>query len=313
MSQFERAERGTVTVEDLLRLKQSERPAPEFWNQFERELRAKQLAAIIEKRPWWVTLRLPQAMRYAARFQALVGAAAVMALSLVAVPEYRFSINSSVHNISPAPVVSLLERASVSGNRERIAPMAPVYEAPLADEFDGKLVSAEAMSALPTEVPNIHTEANLPVASVERPVSVGPGGLMALIPWAVPGMAADSAKPRESLTLGELPLVHFASAAFPGREANFSSRVEVDSIIVSAPVIAKASAGGTAPVASMSPRDVRRNRILTGLIVADNVSETERSPLAQVREVLANALDDDGLYDGVRRLGMGGDRLTLKF
>jgi hypothetical protein len=68
------------------------------------------------------------------------------------------------------------------------------------------------------------------------------------------------------------------------------------------------------PVAApLSPREVRRNRILTSLVVADNSSEIDRSRLGQVREVLASALDDDGLYDSVRRLGMGGDRLTLKF
>ena len=36
-----------VSLEDLLRLKRAERPAPEFWVQFERELRAKQLAALV--------------------------------------------------------------------------------------------------------------------------------------------------------------------------------------------------------------------------------------------------------------------------
>jgi len=29
--------------------------------------------------------------------------------------------------------------------------------------------------------------------------------------------------------------------------------------------------------------------------------------------VLTSSLDDDRLYDSVRRVGMGGDRLTLKF
>ncbi len=42
-----------VTVEDLLRLKRAERPPQEFWERFESEIRAKQLAAIVIRRPWW--------------------------------------------------------------------------------------------------------------------------------------------------------------------------------------------------------------------------------------------------------------------
>jgi hypothetical protein len=42
-----------ITVEDLLRLKRSERPPAEFWARFESEMRAKQLAAIVVRRPWW--------------------------------------------------------------------------------------------------------------------------------------------------------------------------------------------------------------------------------------------------------------------
>jgi len=48
--------KNKVTLEDLLRVKRAERPSTEFWGQFESELRAKQLTAIIEKRSWWQTL-----------------------------------------------------------------------------------------------------------------------------------------------------------------------------------------------------------------------------------------------------------------
>ena len=42
-----------VTIEDLLRLKRAERPGPEFWVNFEQELRQKQLTALVQKRRWW--------------------------------------------------------------------------------------------------------------------------------------------------------------------------------------------------------------------------------------------------------------------
>ena len=41
-----RSSQSQVTIEDLLRLKRAERPPASFWSDFDREMRAKQLAAI---------------------------------------------------------------------------------------------------------------------------------------------------------------------------------------------------------------------------------------------------------------------------
>ena len=78
-----------VTVEDLLHMKRTERPPPEFWAGFERELRQKQLAALVKRRSWWHGpaatfsrfgwLRLP------------VGATAVLAVTLVSIRHYSAS------------------------------------------------------------------------------------------------------------------------------------------------------------------------------------------------------------------------------
>ena len=73
-----------VTIENLLRLKRAERPSPEFWSSFERELRQKQLTALLEKRPWWESVP-----RYFARRAYLpLGATAIIAFSLVSVRYY---------------------------------------------------------------------------------------------------------------------------------------------------------------------------------------------------------------------------------
>src|SRR5258708_34553826 len=71
-------QRPQVTIEDLLRLKRAERPAAEVWTNFERELRQKQLTALLEKRPWWQ--ELPQLL--ARRAYLPVGAAALLAFPL---------------------------------------------------------------------------------------------------------------------------------------------------------------------------------------------------------------------------------------
>lgn len=76
-----------VTVEDLLRIKRAEQPPPEFWNQFEREMRIRQLAAIVEPRPWWAPFIRVGAR--VSRYQLPIGAAAILALSFVTIREYR--------------------------------------------------------------------------------------------------------------------------------------------------------------------------------------------------------------------------------
>lgn len=81
-----------VTLEDLLRLKRAERPTPEFWEGFEKELRQKQLTALVQKRRWWddVPVWLGR------RFYLPVGATAVIAFTLVSV---RYSTPGSVAQI----------------------------------------------------------------------------------------------------------------------------------------------------------------------------------------------------------------------
>src|SRR5664279_1192263 len=76
--------RSKVTIEDLLHLKRAERPAAEFWANFERELRQKQLTALLEKRPWWQ--ELPQL--FSRRAYLPIGATAILAFTLVSVKYY---------------------------------------------------------------------------------------------------------------------------------------------------------------------------------------------------------------------------------
>lgn len=77
-------QRPKVTIEDLLRLKRTERPAAEFWTKFEQELRQKQLTALLEKRPWWQEL----SQIFARRAYLPVGATAILAFTLVSVKYY---------------------------------------------------------------------------------------------------------------------------------------------------------------------------------------------------------------------------------
>jgi len=97
-----------VSLEDLLHLKRSERPPEQFWVQFESELRAKQLAAIVQHRPWWSSWE--RIFQGVTRQSLPIGATAVLAIGLLSFHEYRaHSIEggATVSTISPAVVAEL--------------------------------------------------------------------------------------------------------------------------------------------------------------------------------------------------------------
>jgi len=299
----ERTDEKKVTLEELLRLKRAERPDPEFWCRFEHDLRAKQLAAIVEPRPWWIALRLPQAARVLVRFQLPMGAAAALALGFIVVREYR-------------PVTI---QDSVSSPALSVVAMAPVVEASAVnhgtvDQAPAVVVESAVARVEPASVATAHpVEA---VTAVES-ASGSTGSLTSMIPWAALTGGATSEVP-VSGELSELTQVHFASAMTAEHEHDFQGRVEVVPVVArvetvldkSTPVVVAAA---TAPVQAVTQREVRRSRILASLAGAEGDSDVETVRVAQTREVASASLDDDRLYDSVRRVGMGGDRLTLKF
>jgi hypothetical protein len=72
-------DRPRISVEQLLQLKRSERPAPSFWEDFDRELRRRQLACIVAGQPWYV--RFIRSMTAGFRRIAPVGVAAAAAIA----------------------------------------------------------------------------------------------------------------------------------------------------------------------------------------------------------------------------------------
>lgn len=281
MQPTERTESSSkVTLEEVLRLKRAERPSPEFWARFEQDLRAKQLAAIVEPCPWWIVWRLPALVRTFARFQVPIAATAVIVLGFMVVSEYQSAVTAESVPAQDAPVwASAPAEVSVVGL------------------VDKNTSATDAVSAIGNDFGTA-----IPVV-VTEPLPDGPGALMAMIPWAAPADTEDMSAPA---ALGEFPPVSFVAAIKPAREQHFDGRVEVESAIA-------VTASQVAQVSPVSPREIRRNRILSTLVVADNASDSDRSRLANPRDVVTSSLASDQLYDSARRLGMGGDRLTLKF
>ncbi len=160
------------TLEELLRYKRSERPAPEFWADFDRGLRQKQLSALMKQPKGWAKLRpmLARGMKWAVP----VTAAAAVAVVVVQIPL------SSVSRQVPVEVVSMpvhsgqplvRESASSSGQHEVSVASA---------ERDAALRQAAPVAAAPL----VSDPVVVPVASL-APVEQ-------VLPWAATSLTPNS-------------------------------------------------------------------------------------------------------------------------
>lgn len=136
------------TLEELLQLKRAERPNADFWAGFERELRQKQLTALVEKRRWWHALPVFSARR----LYLPVGATAVVAFALVAVRFNTPGHVAEVENTAPRieandPAVEMLPMTVVSYPRTQPSR----FEEPVATE-----------SARPVTVARVESQAAAP-------------------------------------------------------------------------------------------------------------------------------------------------------
>ena len=137
-------QKSNVSLEDLLHLKRAERPNPEFWANFERELRQKQLTALVQKRRWWHELPLVLSRRV----YVPAGAAAIVAFTLATV---RYSTPMSVvqvENTAPKivaadPAIETLPVTEV-GSSERSRGH---YEEPLAPAVEPRRESAPVVAS----------------------------------------------------------------------------------------------------------------------------------------------------------------------
>lgn len=98
--------RNPVTLEDLLRVKRSERPSTDFWPEFDRQLRRKQLAALVDSRPRW---RAWLGTKTIARICMPLGATAALALAISSAKVWN-----RTSSVAAAPSAEAGEVAAVS-------------------------------------------------------------------------------------------------------------------------------------------------------------------------------------------------------
>ena len=165
------------TLDDLLRFKRAERPAPEFWAEFDRGLRQKQLAALMKRPQGWARFR-PAFVR-SLRWAVPATAAAAVALVVIQIPLTTASRNNPVEVASRprgAETAALQATSAVSSTSAEVVAAAPSSSPVVA------LAPTVAPSA-PVAVPDV-------AASRERP-----------LPWSTVAMA-EAESPAEDLSVG---------------------------------------------------------------------------------------------------------------
>ena len=268
--------RPKVTVEDLLRLKRAERPASEFWANFEQQLRQKQLTALLEKRPWWH--ELPQIL--SRRTYLPFGATAILAFTLVSVKYYEpaqlvsYEIPSAgpavvpsreAVTLSPAPVSAPVSSILVN----RTEPVNPVLN-------DRTAIAAPRVASQSYTDPTDLMPLMLAPREVESPSARSIAANLARIEQSEPELMNAVMRSRLST------LARVQNASVPAGE-----------------------------LASLSAGAGKRNRLLAQY----NERMPSPEPLAPDigRERLARRLGDAEIYDRLNRLGLQGAGVSLKF
>ncbi|MBI2497779.1 MAG: hypothetical protein HYV75_07675 [Opitutae bacterium] len=271
-------QRPKITIEDLLRLKRAERPAAEFWTNFERELRQKQLAALLQKRPWW--RELPSLL--VRRSYLPIGATAVLAFTLVSIKYYT---PAQLAQVEAPPADTIVAPGNLPASTTPVADEAEPVSSPLVNRNDQaatRLDDRAAMTALITELP-------VGTAGPEVPM---------------PQMVA----PKEE----ETPSARSIAANLARLE---QSEPELISSVVgnrlSTPARIQAASLQTSELATLPTSASRRSRLLAQY--SDRQLAPEPAAPAIVRERLSRRLGDPEIYDRISRLGVRGDAVSLKF
>jgi hypothetical protein len=262
-----------VTIEDLLHLKKSERPSADFWAGFERELRQKQLSALVEKRAWWHDLP-----RFFARRAYLpIGATAVLTFTLISV-KYYTPLHVAQGDGATAIPLAALNNAGENGSA--LASSVPV-SSPLVNR-------AESQPAVTVEHAPV-------IASVQTVSEVAPE-----MPAKVESLGVNS------------PSARSIAANFARLEQ--SEPELINSVLgsrLSSPSRVQASSAPVVELASLQVNGARRSRLVARY--NDRQPNAELVAPDAVRERLSRKLGDSDYNDHFSRIGLKGDKFSVRF
>jgi len=267
----------SVTIEDLLRLKRAETPPAEFWSTFDRELRAKQLAALVAKRPWWQ--RLPKALSKLSRYRVSLGASAVLAITFFSVRDRDITPEVSADNAveSVAIDVTSEQQQTRQESTPSVVAAVPVADA-ISAPFDAPSVTVEApvVAALTA----VEASRALPVASV------------------VAGNRADTPSSRH--IAANLASIQSSESLHPRTLLDVTGGFETRMMPLRTAI---------EPLQQMTPpSDTRRSRLLTAMVSTASLETSTRTTARA-----ASRIEEERLYDQIQRFGARADRVQMKF
>lgn len=278
--------RPQLSVEQLLRLKRTEKPAPEFWQQFEREMRIKQLAAIVEPRPWWAPfIRVGTRV---ARYQLPVGATAILALTFITIREYRLpeaevgftpEIVATKIDTMPGPAVP------TAANDRAIAAEASLSARPAAPAAAPASADADRSRATPEQV----------------------AGMVSMLG----GPEVQSANATEYSPAARAIAANLAAVKASAPElVQMIDRVSGVDELMSPPARTQA----VDPLSRIqSPGESRRTaRLLASALPAVSYSGGDDGSRVTADRI-ERSLTEERLYDSVSRFGVKADRVAIKF
>lgn len=279
-----------VSIEDLLRLKRAERPPAEFWGEFDRKLREKQLAALVAKRPWWQ--RLPRLAPVLSRYRLVLGGTAIAAVAFLSLREEPALV--PVATLEPATAAEAVVAAPIAAAGlgvihsavEELTPSAPVVPEIVAVTTP----VADAATDL-VAVENAITEPVMP-ENLSRLVALGGGSV------AVTEKTVESPSARH--IVANLAAVRTPEPVVVGRLLGGANGFEARAMPARTTVD---------PLQQMTPPgESRRARLLTAMVSSAALETSVRST-----ERAANRFAEEGVYDQIQRFGARGDRVHVKF
>ncbi len=282
-----------VTLEDLLRLKRCERPAPEFWTDFERGFRQKQLAALVVRKSWMHNVAA--AYRRFGRVGVPVGAVAILGIAVLSIRYESVPSRTISPMVVPRETLARIRPTTVRPVRAVESVGSAAVEMPVRR----KVVSAAAPAAASKATPVVAVvSAGLPAQAVDPAAWLGE-------------ILSDHASAAELTPSARSIAVNYAAAAVNEPELVESVTRPLGFESRALPAVRAQHAAEVLPTA-VAVTESRRNRLLASLDTGGREQSEVVSPEPARRSVLRN-LSQENWDRSMGRLEAEGDRLSIRF
>jgi hypothetical protein len=262
-----------VTLEELLRLKRAERPPAEFWSRFDSEMRAKQLAAIVVRRPLWDGISRIFAAVY--RNHLPFGAAAAVALTWAGV------------HFAGGP--SLTVRTTSARADESTA----------SAKVDAPAALTATRSVRPTE--KVEIDVSVKAAPSRQPVVASNPSHLTKVP--------TDAQPESIAATPFADGIAVSLADFRSTDSDLSKRDVFGSDREFEAPAAPGRQPAAEPLAQVDPSGERLERLLAPALPA----YSSYSARTLVNDRMKQKAADDRMYESMDRYGSGGMSLEFRF